>query len=780
MGVVVVLTVYPQHLLFQEMAPTNSTVWRARVNCCTLSAISLICILYYYVDIIRQYNSEQKIVIRSVKCFLTGLPRVGKTTFLRRLSEDIVNLNLAGEETCSSTGLKAPLLVCVPDETRFSIAFASDKKWKVQKGNEDSAAIMIEQFFQSDKEKTSKAKGFSTSSSLQTKNATDSNTSSATASSDTSTEDNATTLDDTQLEVHNVDEQSSVIPAVSRPRRNSISEYIQHVLQTKGLPSIEHLHNMSMIYLVDTGGQPEFHELLPVILRGSALYFIFFSLAYSLDQKVRVCYQLPKGDTRSSDITYDSSHSSIEMIHQLLSSFYSIHNQEVEKSPHSSGSSLEEGKSHSAAILLATYADHLDGADKQARLMEINQQLLQWLESCKFAIDQKFLTYSTSASPLIFTPIDNMYGEQQEISEFESFLAPIIRDFPEVKLPRSFALFHLILQHKFESPGVCSVKEAIELGSECGIKRSDIITVLKYLHRHLGTVLFYEEVEELREIVIVNPNILFQCLTEIIMESFAGTRSHTRVADRVRETGEISKEVIEEFKDILEGVGQSVLTPYHVICLLKHFKLLQKMEKEDETVFFMPCLLKINQVIIGSSYEAVSSFPIPSLLIHFKGGYIPVGMFSALIVTLANHRWELDEQGRYRNCVKFLLDHFPVKLIMYPSFIEIRAVTSKINYDDCEEIAKIHKECLAIQKEIASSLRDISIELAHVKTKFSFGYFCSGSHDSNIPLHASICRRRNSRKMYCSRLPRCYDEYEDVSAIKNIWFEELKVNVVLL
>ena len=83
---------------------------------------------------------------------------------------------------------------------------------------------------------------------------------------------------------------------------------------------------------------------------------------------------------------------------------------------------------------------------------------------------------------------------------------------------------------------------------------------------------FYEEVKELREIVIVNPNILFQ--------------SHTTGSAQVRETGEISKEPVERFKGILEDVGQSVLTPYHVICLLRHFKLLQKMEREGEVVFF--------------------------------------------------------------------------------------------------------------------------------------------------------------------------------------------------
>ena len=361
-----------------------------------------------------------------------------------------------------------------------------------------------------------------------------------------------------------------------------------------------------------------------------------------------------------------------------------------------------------------------------------------------------------------------MYGSKQEISEFESFLAPIIREFPKVMLPRSFALFHLILQHKFEASGVCSVKEAVELGSGCGIRRPDVITVLGYLHKHLGTILFYKEVTELQEIVIVNPNILFQCLTEIIMESFAGTRSHATGSARVREMGEISEKVIEGFKGILEGVGQSVLTPHHVICLLKHFKLLQKMEREGEVVFFMPCLLKVNQEIIGSSYQAVSSTPIPSLLIHFKGGYIPVGMFSALIVTLTtSHGWKLDRQERYRNSVQFILKLFILKLVVHPSFLEIRV--EEVSGD----MGKIHEVCVAVQEEIWSCLEQLSSELPHLEKQFNLGYLCSGSKDcSTIHLHVSI--RKSAHKMLCTRSPRCHG-LKDIGNDYQIWHKEWKV-----
>ena len=40
----------------------------------------------YTLDIIQRYSSEEKIAVRSVKCFLTGLPGVGKTTFIQILA----------------------------------------------------------------------------------------------------------------------------------------------------------------------------------------------------------------------------------------------------------------------------------------------------------------------------------------------------------------------------------------------------------------------------------------------------------------------------------------------------------------------------------------------------------------------------------------------------------------------------------------------------------------------------------------------------------------------
>ena len=71
---------------------------------------------------------------------------------------------------------------------------------------------------------------------------------------------------------------------------------------------------------MDIGGQPEFHEIMPIILNGPALHMIFFNLAVNLDYPIpiRFCQQ----DGTDSLITYNSSYTGKQMIFQLLSSLY--------------------------------------------------------------------------------------------------------------------------------------------------------------------------------------------------------------------------------------------------------------------------------------------------------------------------------------------------------------------------------------------------------------------------------------------------------------------------
>ena len=726
---------------------------------------------------------------------------MGKTTFLERICGK-PNLAKRKESINISTGYNAPVpvVVCQCDKERTEVTTAivsTCDNWKVLKSNEETAAVMFKikkcvdvteaQYDPTEHVHTVRKNKPASTSSIHNIQGEQNSISVESPTVFTSPDPL------TNLKVFTGHTKALVKPTASNDESNAykplikpisfdkFDDYVKHVLKEQGLPSIDQLQNMSMVYFIDTGGQPEFHEILPVILRGSSIFLVFFSLEKGLNEKVQVWYQL-KAD--HSSYKYEASCSSIEIVYQLISSFYSA-NYDVTKETSNALLSplIEEGKSRFRAAIIATYADKLKykvkdiDINEEIKSAELRDQYLKVNEELKKALHSSFseagfLTQLNADSELLFFPIDNMDGTDEEILDVKEKLTPLIRNFPDHKLPRSVAIFHLVLQHNFKTTGVCSIQEAIDLGHECGIEEANINVraVLRYFHKNLGTILFYDTVNCSKDpksqqcingIVVCDPNILYECITNIIIVSFAGIGPDTGHAKHVRETGEISIEVID---DVLQKRNQSKFKSHYVICLLKWFKLLHEITKDDEIVYFMPCLLEPAKPdpIYKSYKELDTQTSIPSLLIYFKGGYVPVGVFSALVVTLAG-TWEPDEE-RFRNSVQFLTGNFAIKLVVYFSFIEIR-VPGPVEISE-----DLHEHCLEFKHKIESSLKTLPEEIGLIRSNFDLGYFCPGSKDKDIKLHA--CLRKNNNTMRCSQSPKCREQPYDIPNGNKIWFDD--------
>ena len=154
---------------------------------------------------------------------------------------------------------------------------------------------------------------------------------------------------------------------------------MQEVLASRRLHTVKGIEKTTTGYIMDISGQPEFHEIMPIILNGPALHLVFFNLTINLDDSIsiRFCHQ----DGTDSVITYNSSYTGKQMIFQLLSSLYYL----------SKGLSLD---SESAAILIGTHLDQLKDQEESGenKIKEINDNLKMVLSNVEFH-DQAFLTY---------------------------------------------------------------------------------------------------------------------------------------------------------------------------------------------------------------------------------------------------------------------------------------------------------------------------------------------------------------------------------------------------
>ena len=540
-----------------------------------------------------------------------------------------------------------------------------------------------------------------------------------------------------------------------------IKQLMQEVLASKGLHSIEEIEKITTLYLMDTGGQPEFHEVMPVILNGPALHLVFFNLAFDLNDPVviRFCQQ----DGKDAMIRYMSSYTGKQMIYQLLSSHYCL---SKDLSPDST----------SAAVLVGTHLDQLikDQEDQgKKKIEEIDGSLKQLLSNAEFH-DQGFLTYPKKGEEsTIFIPVNNYSGNENEIQQLQGFLKQVIDDrFDPVELPSSWLFFHLILRHRYENLGVCKLEECRALAKGCGLDEDDVPKVLQYIHRHLGTILFYEDVPGLNELVICDPNVLFKSIYHLVAVSFAGERAYHTSAPEVRKTGEIP--ISELQKHIDAQPSSSLLTNDHVVKLLKHFKILTELRGG---IFFMPCLLRPD-LTLELTTEQLLSLVAPPLLLRFDGNYIPVGVFSALVVKLTQSSWKPDREFRYRNHISFLNEDglSPVELIIYPDYLEFRIPIDNHTEEEPEEI---HQFCMEVRKTVVHTLESILDLHEHTrKVGFQLGFYCPGSFQADGQPHFGGCllpsNHTNPRNFLCSKSPRCQKQCHLPDKC-TIWFPSWKV-----
>ena len=115
---------------------------------------------------------------------------------------------------------------------------------------------------------------------------------------------------------------------------------------------------------------------------------------------------------------------------------------------------------------------------------------------------------------------------------------------------------------------------------------------------------------------------------------------------------------------------------------------------------FMPCLLQPDNSL-QLSCEVLQALCTPPLLVRFDGNYIPVGVFSALVVKLSQSLWEPDRNSRYCNHILFHTGGlFSVELIVYPAYLEFRIRIT--NYKGVE-VEEIHQFCMEVRLKVVST-----------------------------------------------------------------------------
>ena len=666
-------------------------------------------------SLIQDFIQRQgKVRIRPLRMLLYGPPCTGKTATTLRLSNQIKYLDRT-EPQLPSTGFEKPVTVEVelyPKAQKTSVRITHDAMWRHQDLKQQCQILC--------------------SSSLHHASSSKHSTS-----------------------LHSTSPDLLVTPSGDADETDGIDKHLSNLIEAQEWQSVRDelaVEDHTVIHIVDCGGHPEFHEILPLLLEGEALTLLFLNLAHEFDHLFQVVY---RGKEGPSNIKYQSEFTTGDVLRRVLTSISMVQFGHQKIPP---------------ALLVGTYLDETD--DKHVDMLESAVQ-----ENLKSFIEKDILCPSsvTAEGKKYITALDNMGEHPGDIDTLRKVILDTVeKRFQYKDIPTSWLLLDIFLRSKYEkNPGWCTLDECIAIARDCGITKEELLGdekkgrpgILHIIHKHYGTLLYFSKVPGLCLKVLCDPNIILHPITKLLIVRFACNPALIETARKIQDTGEVPHYLMEE---VCSGNSGNSIPIKEIIDLLINRFILYKISHSSDgtTTYFIPCLLKPN---VNLTKDVADLFPSPIILVPLTTGIVPPGVCSAMVVNLSSNlheEWILDEEVRFRNRVRFDV-HFEgsimkVEILQHLRFLELRFLTK-----------------LAASSVLVKCRKDFWNALASVsdtsKLNWCWGFYCPGSGQSPHPAIYRVpipALKSAPRQVQCFNKPCC--QRNDIFKLKEmhtIWFQ---------
>ena len=280
------------------------------------------------------------------------------------------------------------------------------------------------------------------------------------------------------------------------------------------------------------------------------------------------------------------------------------------------------------------------------------------------------------------------------------------------------------------------LEECRHLAQGCEV--DDFDASLWFLHNKLGTIRYFETVPELQNVVITDPQLLFDLVTDLIVNMFSFGKHIQRKSehDRFHSSGRFTKHHLER----CEAVKEKLLSVEQVIAVLEHLVIIApvSINESNEQEYFLACVLVHASLPFTPLLHNDSD--IPPLLITFKCHYTPRGIFSSLIARILlddKKTWKLSSEEIKRNQVEFCLiksGHIVI-ITNHFRFLEISVKPPRGFWKK----GNIH---VSIQQYISQCLAYVKDRLNYTAASTEnhlFGFYCNELHEHSVDPHPAEC-----------------------------------------
>ena len=695
-------------------------------------------------------KDETAIPLKYLKVLFFGPPRTGKTSMRRRLVGEIQNFAKEPVQVSTGTAEHYDVIVKEDKNTTSTTVITEKSNWlsiKVLCGKEKNTHLLDEELrllYQCISETQNKSHHIQTGKpSDENSSPVSPNENSPPKGNESLNENKSPVRDEQQSPVKdkenvsrtkttesNSNTSASWVTPVREQEHEHSAKYIEREEIDKEFEAFDQflhesgegqnkdlLEGTILMNMVDTGGQPAFLEMLPALTMGPALYLIFFRL----NQELKQTYEIQYVSKDNEEVPLGGSSYTVEdVIFQALSSIacFSCASPKKDNMP---------VPSH-AAVLVGTHKDKLE-SDTDAKVKakdDVLRKNLNKILKCDFRKIDKIIVHSFSSEQLVFA-VDNVTGGKAELASVRKRLQQIIEQmFKDGKfdIPASWLMFSIFLRKMGKS--IMSLSQCHMIGERLNV--SDTGEALWFLHHCVGVLMHFPEVNNIKDIVICNPQIVFDGVTNLILDSFRIESVCDSIHNKFKETGQFR---FEDIQKIPESTGDSLPLP-KLVKLLEYLNIISPITPEDSSpqsdVYFMPAVLRYAKKDELSMKQSTTD-PLPPLMIHFKCGFVPVGVFCAKIASLVSQGWKLHNKSGHILCknratFRIFDGTYDITLISIPKWFEVHIAC--IASPD----KPLHEICQVVLQTVCNTLDQVISKMNYGQvfgsdeTPYELGFKC--------------------------------------------------------
>ena len=492
---------------------------------------------------------------------------------------------------------------------------------------------------------------------------------------------------------------------ISLPSLGTHDELTKLLDEISKSDDLEALPVFRKVKLIDSGGQPQFHEVLPVFLRRMSLYIFVFKLSEELATKPMVEYFGEDG--KRVGTPYQSAQSNEQLLKHCL------------RTLHTHRSSPDTKGECSKIMIIGTHRD-----EEHLCTTETREEKNKKLEELLLPMFQEEVVYYNLAENEVIFPVNAKNPEELDKSTARDIQSVVLtKCMPDpIDVPLQYFSLEIILEEVSLSldRGVLSKEECLRAADKLFFNEHTLDAALQFLDE-ISSVFYFPEV--LDGVVFTNPQVLLDKVTELVEITYClrkkvggkALRALSGGWKKFKDHGIVSLELLQE-KEFNKHYVPDIFTP---VDLVKLFRKLLIIADFSASEYIMPALLPVLETEKVHEYRVSKDSPVAPLALDFPLGGPRLGTYCSLTCFLVSNDnqfpcpWKIvllphsnTPACLNRNCTKFMVPGFPGSVTLIDTFTHF-----EIHMHTAEKVRS--KMCSFVSQAIFAGLKKATVVLGY-------------------------------------------------------------------